>query len=132
LGLTHAKLRTVSDHLDVRLDDATLLEQRRSSLLVPATLATCVGLPLIALSVLLHVVGAVFVHAHPGWFEPAGVTYIPPSDSERARIIVRAAVPIIAGLGSLILMWRFRGQGRRAATIICAVAVILMGIASLW
>lgn len=122
----------MSDHLDVRSDVDTLAERRRSALLLPAILATCVGLPLIALSVLLHVVGEVVMHSHPEWFEPAGVTSLPPSDSERARIIVRAAVPIIAGLGFLVLTWRFRGQGRRAATLICAVVVILMGIASLW
>jgi hypothetical protein len=122
----------VSDDLDVRREEDDFLERRRSVLLVPAILATCVGLPLIALSVLLHVVGEVVTHSHPEWFGAAGATYIPPSDSERARIIVRAAVPIIAGLGFLVLTWRFRGQGRRLATLICAVAVMLMGIVSLW
>lgn len=112
--------------------DDHFLERRRSALLVPAILATCVGLPLIALSVLLHVLGEVLAHSHPDWLVPAGTTYIPPSGSERARIIVRAGFPIIAGLGFLVLTWRFRGQGRRVATMICAVAVVVMGILSLW
>lgn len=121
----------MSDRIEVHRDGDVLLERHRGLLLIPAIVATCVGVPLLALSVLLDILGAVLLHAHPELM-PAGVTYLPPSTSERVEIIVREAVPVVAGLGFLVLTWRFRGEGRRAATLLCAVAVILAGVASLW
>jgi hypothetical protein len=107
------------------------VQRRLDALLVAALLATCIGAPLLVLSVLLHVVGEVVVHAHPEWL-PANATYIPPSNAERVRTILRFAVPLVGGVGFLVLTWKFRDRGRRVATAVCAIVTVLLAAASLW
>lgn len=120
--------RPVSDDLDVR-DDARARWARRDRLTLPAALATGIGIPLFALSVLLEVVATVAIHHHAGIHHHPGVIDLPPSRAERLRTDARRLTPLVVGLLLLALTWRFRGQGRATATWVCAVGVVLMGIA---
>jgi hypothetical protein len=108
------------------------LQRRQSVLLVPALLATCIGVPLLALGVLEHVVGEVLVHTHPHWLNPGGATYVPPTGAQRVRDLVRAAVPAIASLGALFLTWRSRRRGLRLTTTLGAAATILLAASVVW
>jgi hypothetical protein len=108
------------------------LQRRQSVLLVPALLATCIGVPLLALGVLEHVVGEVLVHTHPHWLNPGGATYVPPTGAQRVRDLVRAAVPAIASLGALFLTWRSRRRGLRVTTTLGAAATILLAASVVW
>ena len=105
------------------------LAQRRGRLLVPALLATCLSLPLLALSALLWLVAEV-VLAHSGL--PEGLTYLPPSASERAGTIAQHIAPIVLGGALLFLTWRYRHRGRSRTTWLCGTAAVLVGIAALW
>ena len=120
----------VSAPVDVSNASDLDVARRRGVLLVPAVLATCLGVPAFALSVLLWVVAAVLARSSSGL--PAGVTSLPPSGSDRAMIVAQHIGPILAGVGFLLLTWRYRNRGRAAATWLFATATILMGVASFW
>jgi hypothetical protein len=122
----------VTERVDVfQVDDRTL-QRRRSKVLVPAILATCVAVPLMALSVLFEVMFQVVLHSHAGMFRHAGTIYVGPSTSERVRAGARAVTPIVAGVVLLVLTWRFQQQGRAVATLVCAAGLLLMGVVSFW
>ena len=121
----------VSDHLVVPAD-VDSQRARRDRLIVPAALATGIGIPLFAISLLFDVLFIAISHRHPGIYHHRGVTYLRPSRAERVRDDARVLAPIVVGLGLLGLTWRFRGQGRVGATWACAVAVVLMGVLAWW
>ncbi|HEX3931533.1 MAG TPA: hypothetical protein VHW64_12575 [Nocardioides sp.] len=112
--------------------DGTSLEARRNALLVPTILATLIGGFLIATSLVLNLTLIVVLQAHPGLWQQPGTIYIPPSGAERVRNFIRFAAPIIAGVVLIVLTWRYRSHGRRAATFVCAGAALLMGILCWW
>lgn len=122
----------VSHDAVAETSDAASLEARRNVLLVPTVLATLIAGFLIATSLLLNLTLIVVLRAHPGWYKQPGTIYIPPSGAERVRDFVRFAAPIIAGTILIALTWRYRGQGRRVATLVCAGAALLMGALCWW
>jgi hypothetical protein len=131
-GWRRVILLRVSHEVGVQTSDVTALEARRNVLLVPAILATLIAGFLIASSLLLNLTLIVILQAHPGWWQEPGTIYIPPSGVERVRNFIRFAAPIIAGIVLIVFTWRCRGQGRSAATWICAGAALLTGVLCWW
>lgn len=107
------------------------VQQRRAALMTPALLASCVGIPLIVLAVVLSVAMSIMLRNDPA-LNAEGVTYLPPSDAERLQIIAGIAVPALIGVGFLVLTWRFRAGGRSVATWACATVVVCMGFVAFW
>lgn len=115
----------MSHHDEPPSSDDLQLSKRRDVLLIPALLATCLGGALLGLSALSMTIGQLLARS----FDlPAGVTYLPPSSSDRAINIVRELAPLVVGVGLLILTWRYRARGRVWATWLCAVAAVLVSV----
>ncbi len=82
------------------------------------------------LSAVLWIVAEIVLHTHPGFFRVPGAHYLPPSGAERAEIVARHLVPLVAGAGFLIVTWRQQHQGRALATWSCAIGTIVVAVTS--
>lgn len=96
----------------------------------PAITATFVSLPLLGLSLLGWVMALVLSPQAQTYLAP-DVTVIQPSGLEIAVGVARHVLPILLGVGLLVLTWLFaaRGDARRAWA--CAAGAAVTGIVAL-
>ena len=118
----------MADSVDVRSQDA--VAQSRGSLLVPAVVATSLGLLMLLVGAGQWLLAELLLHTGQLGLFP-GDNYIPSSAAEKVVIVFQHLWPVVVGVGLLFLTWRLRGQARAGATWIAAVAAVVVCAAAL-
>jgi hypothetical protein len=95
----------------------------------PAVFATCIGLPLLALSLLMGLLSVALVHSALAC--PPGVVCLWPSRNDRLVHLAVFLVPQVLGLTMLLFTWRHSLRGQRLASWVLASGTILAGVLSL-
>jgi hypothetical protein len=119
---------SMADRVHIRSPEA--FSERRGSLIAPAVVATCLGLALLVLGVGQWLLAEFLFHSGQLGLSTGDVT-IPSSATHKAAIIAQHLWPAVVGGGLLALTWRLRGQARTGATLVAALASVIVCAAAL-